>query len=513
MIIATASRPEQPAPVAVRADDWGWRYAGRRAWAARGLSLAIEPGERVLLLGASGAGKSTLLAGLAGVLGGDDDGESEGALLLDGRSPASSRGRAGLLLQDPDAQVILARVGDDVAFACENLGVPREEIWRRVGGALAAVGLELPLGHSTAQLSGGQKQRLALAGLLAMRPGLLLLDEPTANLDPEGVLEVRDAVAAAVAATGATLVVVEHRVAVWRDLVDRVIVLDADGGVLADGAPDRVLADAAGRLREGGVWLPDTPVPAAPSVTEGERLLAARDLAIGRGPGISRRRSARATARAAERARAHALPVRIDAEVAEGAAVALTGRNGVGKSTLALTLGGLLAPLGGSLTAAPALAGAAAAQPALWRSTELLTRIGSVFQNPEHQFVASTVRDELSTGPRALGLAAAETDARVDELLDRLGLSVLAAANPFTLSGGQKRRLSVATALATRPRVLVLDEPTFGQDATTWLGLVGMIGELRADGHAVVSATHDAEFVAAVGARELRLARSEEVAA
>ncbi|WP_399552988.1 ABC transporter ATP-binding protein, partial [uncultured Leifsonia sp.] len=287
--MATASRPEQPAPVAVRADDWGWRYAGRRAWAARGLSLAIEPGERVLLLGASGAGKSTLLAGLAGVLGGDDDGESEGALLLDGRSPTSSRGRAGLLLQDPDAQVILARVGDDVAFACENLGVPREEIWRRVGGALAAVGLELPLGHSTAQLSGGQKQRLALAGLLAMRPGLLLLDEPTANLDPEGVLEVRDAVAAAVAATGATLVVVEHRVAVWRDLVDRVIVLDADGGVLADGAPDRVLADAAGRLREAGVWLPDTPVPAAPSVTEGERLLAARDLAIGRGPGISRR--------------------------------------------------------------------------------------------------------------------------------------------------------------------------------------------------------------------------------
>ncbi|WP_314147324.1 ABC transporter ATP-binding protein, partial [uncultured Leifsonia sp.] len=215
----------------------------------------------------------------------------------------------------------------------------------------------------------------------------------------------------------------------------------------------------------------------------------------------------------AERARAHALPVRIDAEFAEGAAVALTGRNGVGKSTLALTLGGLLAPLGGSLTAAPALAGAAAAQPALWRSTELLTRIGSVFQNPEHQFVASTVRDELSAGPRALGLAAAETDARVDELLDRLGLSALAAANPFTLSGGQKRRLSVATALATRPRVLVLDEPTFGQDATTWLGLVGMIGELRADGHAVVSATHDAEFVAAVGARELRLARSEEVAA
>lgn len=443
------------------------------------------------------------------MLGGDDDGETEGALLLDGGRPTDSRGRAGLLLQDPDAQVILARVGDDVAFACENLGIPRQEIWRRVSESLAAVGLDLPPDRPTSRLSGGQKQRLALAGLLAMRPGLLLLDEPTANLDPEGVLEVRDAVSAAVASTGATLVVVEHRVSVWRDLVDRVIVLDADGGVLADGAPDRVLADSAGRLRAAGVWLPESRVPAATAVGAGAPLLTARGLQVGRGPGISRRRSARAVARAAERARALALPLRVDTALAEGEAIALTGRNGVGKSTLALTLGGLLAPLAGDVAAEPALAGDAVPEPSRWRSTELLTRIGSVFQNPEHQFVASTVRDELAAGPRALRLPDRETATRVDELLERLGLSALAAANPFTLSGGQKRRLSVATALATRPRLLVLDEPTFGQDATTWLGLVRMIGELRAEGHAIVAATHDAEFVEAVGATELRLEAAE----
>ena len=490
------------APAAVRVEDWGWRYEGRSAWAVRGVDLCIEPGERVLLLGASGAGKSTLLAGLAGVLGGDDDGESAGSLTVAGRPPAQSRGTAGLLLQDPDAQVILARVGDDVAFAGENLGVPRDELWMRVRRSLAEVGLDVPLDHPTAQLSGGQKQRLALAGLLAMRPGLLLLDEPTANLDPEGVLEVRDAVLAALETTGATLVVVEHRVAVWQDLVTRVVVLGADGGVLADGAPDAVLADADGELGRAGVWLPGTPVPEAPVVPEGMPLLTARSLAFGRAAMTRPRRRRRARAGAAA-----AVPVGhpVDLEVRAGSAFALTGRNGSGKSTLALTLGGLLPGLGGELIAEPLLADGASSDPASWRSRELLTRIGSVFQNPEHQFIAGTVRDELAAGPRALHLPTTEVDERVDELLDRLALTDAAAANPFTLSGGQKRRLSVATALATRPRLLVLDEPTFGQDARTWQELVRMIASLRHEGHAIVAATHDAEFVRAVGAASLRL--------
>ncbi|MGO4594063.1 ABC transporter ATP-binding protein [Leifsonia sp. 2TAF2] len=491
------------AAAAVRVDGWGWRYSGRSAWAARGVDLRIEPGERVLLLGASGAGKSTLLAGLAGVLGGDDDGEAEGSLTVAGRSPADARGSTGLLLQDPDAQVILARVGDDVAFGCENLGVPRDEIWYRVRAALREVGLDVPLDRSTAQLSGGQKQRLALAGILAMRPGLLLLDEPTANLDPEGVLEVRDAVRAALDASGATLVVVEHRVAVWRDLVNRVVVLGADGGVLADGAPDAVLADRGGELRRAGVWLPDTAVPEAPVVREGDPLLTGRSLVFGRGPAATRRR------RRDRMVTGTPVGLPVDVDVREGAALALTGRNGAGKSTLALTLGGLLPVLGGSLTAEPMLADDASPEPAAWRSRELLTRIGSVFQNPEHQFIASTVREELAAGPRALRLPEDQVQQRVEELLDRLTLARFAEANPFTLSGGQKRRLSVGTALATRPRVLVLDEPTFGQDARTWDGLVRMISSLRQEGHAIVAATHDAEFVQAVGAAALRLDTAE----
>jgi energy-coupling factor transport system ATP-binding protein len=450
------------------------------------LDLTIEPGERVLLLGASGAGKSTLIAALAGVLGGADEGEQLGELLLDGIPPATTPGRAGLVLQDPDSQVILERVGDDVAFGCENLGVPRDEIWMRVRDSLDAVGLDLPLDRSTSRLSGGQKQRLALAGVLAMRPGLLLLDEPTANLDPEGVREVRDAVARSLDRTNATFVVIEHRVDVWRDLVSRVVILDPAGGVLADGPVEAVLGAQGRALADSGVWIPEFPPPrpVRTAPTSGELLLSAQELAIGR--------NVKSVVRSD-----------INLELAAGELLAISGPNGSGKSTLALTLGGLLAPAGGRVVARPALAQGDSPRPIQWKSRQLLTRIGSVFQDPEHQFLSRTVREELAIGPRALG--AADVDATVDELLERLRLTALAQANPFTLSGGEQRRLSVGTALATKPRLLILDEPTFGQDSRTWCELVTLIADLLDTGSAVAAITHDAPFIDALATREFAL--------
>lgn len=499
----TAGPPGRPVPGAhIRARDWGWRHAGRRNAAVSSLTLDIEPGERVLLLGASGAGKSSLLQAIAGVLGGDEEGDEVGSLSLDGRRPADARGRAGLVLQDPDSQIVLARIGDDVAFSCENLGVPRDEIWVRVRWALRAVGLDLPLGHSSSNLSGGQKQRLALAGVLAMRPGLLLLDEPTANLDPEGVRDIRDVVDKVVAETGATLIVVEHRVAVWRDVVDRVIVLDPAGGVLADGPPHLVLEREGARLAAAGVWVPGIPplVAARPHrVSPGHDLLVAEGLAVGRTPFGSKIPAVAASG--------------LDLVLSESTGTAVTGPNGAGKSTLALTLAGLLAPVRGHLNASPTLARGLAPAPIRWKSRDLLTRLGTVFQDPEHQFLAATVRRELAIGPAALRHTQAEVDARVDELLDRLRLTHLADANPFTLSGGEKRRLSVATVLATRPHVLLLDEPTFGQDAVTWGELVSLLGELVDGGSSVVTVTHDLALIAAFADRELVLGSGQEVRA
>ena len=485
----------------VRARGWGWRHAGRKNAALSGVDLDIAPGERVLVLGPSGSGKSTLMGGLAGLLGGAEEGEATGTLTVDGVAPAQARGRVGLLMQDPEAQVVLARVGDDVAFGMENLGVPREEMWPRVEESLSAVGLDVPLDHSTTELSGGQKQRLALASILAMGPGLLLLDEPTANLDPGGVAEVRAAVEAVVERTGATMVVVEHRVDVWAPLVDRVIVV-ADGRIAADGPLSQVLEEQGEVLRERGMWLPGDDVAAevgpapevAPASSEGaEEEEGARGATpIARVTGLSIGYD-------------KASPVRsgIDLTLERGVSTCIVGANGAGKSTFALTLAGLLPPLAGTVEVETS--DGTRGDPHEWSSKQLLGRMSMVFQEPEYQFLASTVADELAIGPRAVGMSEEEIAPLVEEHMEALGLTKLARANPMTLSGGEKRRLSVATALISAPELLILDEPTFGQDRGTWLGLVRLLRAALERGVTLVSITHDPAFVAAMGQRVVDL--------
>ncbi|GIM89006.1 ABC transporter ATP-binding protein [Paractinoplanes toevensis] len=457
---------------------FGWRHAGRRAWAVRDVDLRIDHGERVLLLGPSGAGKSTLLAALAGLLP-DDSGEQAGTVEIDGRSPADARDRVGIVFQDPQTQLVMARSGDDVAFGLENRGVPAAEIWPRVGDALDRVGFPYPITRSTAALSGGEAQRLALAGVLALRPGLLLLDEPTANLDPAGADLVRDAITRS-RDHDTTLILVEHRVAEALPLVDRVVVLEAGGGIRADGTPEMVFTAYGNRLAEEGVWVP------------GFRISPRKAAAPPTGPPVARAENVTVDQRV------HDVSMTAD----EGEVLAVTGPNGAGKSTFALVLGGLLAPTGGRVSAF-----GDQRPPHRWRAATLTSRIGSVFQNPEHQFVTSRVADELAVGPRRLGRSADETAGIVDALLQRLRLEKLAAANPYTLSGGEARRLSVATALATAPRLLVLDEPTFGQDRRTWTELVTLLAALRDEGHAIVAVTHDDDFVQTLADRTVSLGR------
>jgi energy-coupling factor transport system ATP-binding protein len=417
-------------------------------------------------------------------------GDEEGELRVDGRRPRDARETSGLVFQDPQSQLVMARAGDDVAFGLENRCLPADAIWPRVHAALTAVGFPYSIDHPTEALSGGEQQRLAIAGVIAIRPGLLLLDEPTANLDPDGATIVREVLASVVEQLGMTMLMVEHRVAEAVPLVDRVIALEAGGGVIADGPPPHVFLRYGDALADAGVWVPDRRLPAPPERPRppAETLILAEQAEY-RYPGSA----------------VPALP-RTDAQVKSAEALAIVGPNGSGKSTLAFLVAGLLRPSGGSVVAGEALArGRGHESIASWAARDLARHVGTVFQDPEHQFLTGSVRDELSLGPGHAGVEPAAARRRVDELLERLHLTHLAEANPFTLSGGEKRRLSVATALATAPAVVILDEPTFGQDRRSAVELLNLLAGLRDVGRAVVFATHDREFATALADRTLRL--------
>ena len=462
-------------PAEVRLAGWGFRHASRRAEAVRDVDLRLAPGERVLLTGASGSGKSTLLHALAG-LHGPDSGERRGEMTVDGRPPEAARHRTAIVFQDPDAQLVMTRAGDDVAFGLENVGTPPALIWPAVDRALSRVGFPYGRDRPTAALSGGQKQRLVLAGALAGRPGLLLLDEPTAQLDPDGAALVRAAVRTALADRSATLVVVDHDAESWLPLVDRVVELLPGGGA----------------REHGPGWAPaPLRIPVRHPSPPGPVLMASE------AAGFTHRGSA-----------VPALPP-TDAVLAAGRTLAVTGPNGTGKTTLTLLLAGLRAPTTGRVLAGPTLTAGLRRPhrpPARWRADELVRRIGTVFQHPEHQFLTNRVRAELALGPLRAGSGDSLAHRRAEELLERLGLSAYAEANPFTLSGGQQRRLSVATALATRPTVLVLDEPTFGQDRETWGELVALLAEHQTEDRALLLVSHDAALVSALADEVLDLA-------
>lgn len=469
----------------VEVEGLTWRPLGRRAPVLDRVDLQLEAGERVVLAGPSGSGKSTLLRALAGQLS-PDDGELAGRVAVDGD--------AGLLLQDPTSAVVAERVGRDTAFGPENRSLPREVIWQRVRETLRDSGFPYGLDRPTSALSGGEGQRLALAGALALRPGLMLLDEPTAMLDGPTAAQVRAAVLEVATATGCTLVVVEHRMAPWLAHVHRLVVLTADGRLAADGAPEVVLAAHRAGLAAAGLWVPGDHPGSHPGAADGggEVLLRARD-AVARPVGW--------------RSGAPAAVVGpLDVDVPAAAVTALEGRSGAGKSTLLGLLAGLRAPTSGSVLATDALAAGRERRPHRWTSAELARRVAWLPQLPEHALVARTVGDEVLATSRALGV----TDrARADALTERLGLAPMRDRDPHTLSGGEQRRLGLAAALAHGPAVLLLDEPTVGQDRATWQAVADTVREAVADGAAAVVASHDGDLLHALcPARRVRLARS-----
>ncbi|MGH1563965.1 ABC transporter ATP-binding protein [Mumia sp. DW29H23] len=479
---------------------FGWRPLGRREPVVAGLDLRVEPGERVLLAGPSGAGKSTVLRAAAGVLASTGDGDVLGEVWAEGR--------VGLLLQNPGDAVVAERVGRDVAFGLENAHVPREEIWPRVREALDAVRLPYGTGHATSALSGGELQRLALAGVVASRADLLLLDEPTSMLDDVNADAVRRCVADVVAATGATLVVVEHRLEPWLAHVDRVVVLGRDGAVVADTDPAKFVRALSGELTAAGVWMPGVK---APEPVEPPEALVQPD---GPAPQLDAVALSVDLRRSDIRGATVSPALRdVEASLVPHEVTLLGGPSGAGKSTLLAAFGGLRRPTAGEV----AITGdhgdrrfrgsgrrrrrGAANRVSMWslRSRELAPLLGWVPQNPEHGFLTTRVRDEVAATAHRVG---ATVD--VDAVLAHLGLDHLADANPYRLSGGEQRRLALGAALAHRPPVLLLDEPTVGQDRGTWAAVAGWMRAAARAGATVAAASHD-DDLAALADRVVRL--------
>ena len=491
----------QGALVEVR--DLTWRPFGRREPVLAGISLRIEAGSRVLLAGPSGSGKSTLLRALAGVLATTETGDLTGSVLIDGSQSAGSS--VGLMMQDPADALVAGRVGRDVAFGPESFGLPRDQIWSRVRSALTAVGFPYDEDHATKALSGGETQRLALAGVLALTPRLVLLDEPTSMLDPLAAGVVREAIVSAVRDSGATLVMVEHQLSDWVEEVDRLVVLDPAGRVSDDGPVATTLAMSAGSLAAQGVWVPGEPAPrpldvarelcapARPGGPTGRVLVSAESISVTRQP--------RASVMSANRPPTVVQALAgVDAEVRAGECLALVGPSGAGKSTLTTLLAGVGAPTQGLVRGRDELLAGIGANPPeaihRWTSRALAARFGWVPQQAEQAVVGRTVRGDVLSTSRRLGLDDDAAQARVEGLLEVLGLSALSGVDPHCLSGGEQRRLALAGAIAHGPSVLVLDEPSVGQDRLTWSAVAGVVVAARDAGIGVVLATHDPLLIA-----------------
>lgn len=492
------------------------RYDTGDAWIGSHIDLDIHLGEVILLLGPSGCGKSTLMLTVPGLIPASVPADLRGHVLCNGTDTraagaGSLAGSVGTVFQDPDAQIVTATLLDEVCFGLENLLVPVDDIEGLALAALQQVGLASDRAEalrSPAELSGGGRQRLAIACALALDPAVLVLDEPTANLDPVAAAEFYETLAGLCDPSRA-IVLVEHELDDALPIADRIVVLDKSGTIVHDGAPAEVIGVHARELRDCGVWLPtateialrlglDRGVgPGLPlTFSDLSEALALREFvdpaAIASPPEArtapGSEPALRSTGVSVELGGRRVLDG-VDLAIRSGEFLAIAGANGAGKSTLIRALAGLLPLADGAVTVH--------GRPLeTMNAREVGDRIGYVFQNPEHQFVTASVRDELAYGLRVRRRPEDEIASAVAQMLDRFDLARYCEVSPFLLSHGEKRRLSVATALITEPSIVILDEPTFGQDRARADEIVALAQELNAAGTTIVMVTHDLQLIA-----------------
>lgn len=484
-----------PAPL-LQINQVSFRYRRASEPSLRDLSCTLVPGELLLVAGGSGSGKSTLLRCINGLIPRSYTGDFTGQILLEGR-PAAEMTMAqlavsvGTLLQDPERQIVANTVERQVAFGPENLGWPKERIRQAVTATLERLGMSHLAQRETQHLSGGERQKAALAGVLVMEPPILLLDEPLASLDPASAREALSTFRA-LTREGHALALVEHRV---EDALfaqpERALYLEAGQltyagdvpGFVAFADPREVKLPFEVSLSRLQTTEEQMPAP-APRPTPGDPLLEFEDVVFGYDSSPILRG--------------------ISLSIHQGEVVAILGPNGAGKSTLLRHAIGLLKPQQGRVR----VGGIDARQ---MTTAQLARTVGYVFQSPSHMLFAPTVREEVTFGPRNLGRSKAEIAAALPKALADVRLDVPLESAPLALSFGQQKRLSIASVLGMQPRVLVLDEPTAGQDHANTVGLMHMIGSLQGL-EATVLITHDLDLALSYATRIVLMYEGEIVA-
>jgi energy-coupling factor transport system ATP-binding protein len=523
---AIAATEARSSDLAIDIRHVSYAYEGSSDQVLSNVSLTVRDGEFVLILGPSGCGKSTLLQLLNGTIPHTLKGRLQGDVTVCGKpilsTPiASFATEVGMVFQDPDAQIINTRVRDEVCFGLENLCHPVPEILQRQREALAFVGLNGFGDRSIFDLSGGQKQRVSIAAVLAARPRLLVLDEPTANLDPAGMAEIFAVLERLNKEAGTTIVMVEHRVDELADRVSRVLMMDR-GAIVFDGTPRDAFSQRRAARSEENATIPTSawfPQACEFALALGHQLkipVSAADmpLTVDEAVAFADRHVSTAVATTAPATDPLGSPADggpallrvthlgfgyekdqpilrdISFDLARGEMIALCGRNGSGKTTIARLLMHINTPPRGTIwLEGKDVTGLSA--------REISSEIGYVFQNPDHQFVTDRVWDEVAYGLTVRNVADSAIAERVGEVLDIVDLARYRDRSPFSLSLGERRRLSVATMLVLEPHLLVLDEPTIGQDHERARQLMGLMARLRQRYRTtILMITHDVRLIA-----------------
>jgi cobalt transport protein ATP-binding subunit len=491
------------------------------------ITLTVDTTDYLAVIGPSGSGKSTLCYTLNGIIPNSIAGTMSGQVTINSMNTKAHKvyelaDTVGIVLQNPEAQLFAMSIEEELAFGPENLGIPREEISRRIDNVLTITGLK-DRERFPFSLSGGEKQKLAIASILTMQPSYLVLDEPTSQLDPKG----RQAIYSVLHdlyMNGMSIILVEHDTEKVAEHAKRVVVLK-NGRIVEEGTPKEVFSQV-DALKELGVQVPEVAEFTCELYKRGviKEVCVTVDEALSVLTHIKNKKNSNSnpdTHQIRENFKKsnpvievknlsfayQDTPVlhEIDLNIHQGEIVAIVGQNGSGKTTLVKHFNGLLRPNTGDILVS--------GEPIAKKSVaEMARTVGYVFQNPDHQIFADTVFEEVEFGLKNLGVPVSTREEVVTTVLRQTGLHQYTSTHPTSLSGGEKQRLAIASILVMNPQILILDEPTTGLDLKSSQSIIALVKELHRQAHTVVLVTHDMKLVAEMAQRIIVLKQGEIIA-